>query len=105
MAQCPAADAIYKPDVSAASRAEYDERMLPRVWWVDLETPEQREAALTWDGSYVVRTPLGSATLKPTFGPCVDLPTLAVPHSLSDEVSLTLKGSINGRIFHPSTSL
>ncbi len=28
--------------------------MLPRVWWVDLETPEQRQAALTWDGSYVV---------------------------------------------------
>ena len=29
--------------------------MLPRVWWVDLETTEQREKALTWDGSYVVR--------------------------------------------------
>ena len=43
--------------------------MLPRVWWVDLETLEQRQAALTWDGSYVVRT-LGG--FRP-FGPPVDL--------------------------------
>ena len=48
-------------------RAEYDERMLPRVWWVDLETPEQRETALAWDGSYVVRFTSSSVRMPPLY--------------------------------------
>jgi hypothetical protein len=46
---------IQWPLSARVRRAEYDDKMLPRVWWVDLETPEQREKALAWDGSYVVR--------------------------------------------------
>ena len=52
--------------------------MLPRVWWVDLETPEQREAALAWDGSYVVRL-LSPRTLFSTLLQC-SAPQCGLPH-------------------------